>query len=117
MESWTGAQRAFAVKAFYKNSDSFVIAQREFRREFGIHRNRAVPSAHAVKTWVRNFEATGSTLKKKDGSVKSVEHWLQTARVTQSSDAQNGVESFNSVSHYHNVLRCTYCFYTTTFLP
>jgi hypothetical protein len=53
------------VKAFYKNGDSFVIAQREFRREFGIHRNRAVPSAHAIKTWVQNFEATGSTLKKK----------------------------------------------------
>jgi len=49
-----------------------VIAQREFRREFGIHRNRAVPSAHAIKTWVRNFEVTGSTLKKKGGSVKTV---------------------------------------------
>ena len=48
MELWTGAQRAFAVKAFYKNGDSFVIAQREFWREFGIHRNRAVPSAHAI---------------------------------------------------------------------
>jgi hypothetical protein len=30
MEPWTGAQHAFAVKAFYKNGDSFVIAQREF---------------------------------------------------------------------------------------
>jgi len=72
MEPWTGAQSAFAMKAFYKNGDSFVIAQREFRREFGIHRNHAVPSAHAIKTWVRNFEATGSTLKKKGGSVKTV---------------------------------------------
>ena len=69
MEPWTGAQGAFAVKAFYKNGDSFVIAQSEFRREFGIHRNRAVPSAHANRTWVRNFEAIGSTLKKKGGSV------------------------------------------------
>jgi transposase len=68
MEPWTGAQRAFAVNAFYKNGDSFVIAQREFGREFGIHHNRAVPSAHAIKTWVRNFEATGSRLKKKGGS-------------------------------------------------
>jgi hypothetical protein len=51
---------------------SFVIAQREFRREFGIHRNRAVPSAHAIKIWVQNFEAIGSTLKKKGGSVKTV---------------------------------------------
>jgi hypothetical protein len=60
MEPWPWAQGAFAVKA----ADTFVIAQREFRREFGIHRNRAVPSAHTFKTWVQNFEATGSTLKK-----------------------------------------------------
>jgi len=60
------------MKAFYKNGDSFVIVRREFRREFGIHRNRAVPSAHAIKTWVRDFEATGSTLKKEGGSVKTV---------------------------------------------
>ena len=60
------------MKAFYQNGDSFVIAQREFRREFGIHCNRADPSAHAIKTWVRNFEATGSTLKKKGGSLKTV---------------------------------------------
>jgi hypothetical protein len=116
MDPWNGAQSSFAVKAFYKYGDSFVIAQREFRREFGIHRNCAVPSAHAIKTWVRIFEATGSTLKKKSGCVKSVEHWLQTARVTHSSDAQNGVDPFNGVSHYRNVLGCTYCFYTTTFL-
>jgi N-acyl-D-aspartate/D-glutamate deacylase len=49
-----------------------VIADRGFRREFGIHRNRAVPSAHAIKTWVWNFEATGFTVKKKGGSVKTV---------------------------------------------
>jgi hypothetical protein len=30
MEPWNGARRAFAVKAFYKNSNSFVIAQSEF---------------------------------------------------------------------------------------
>jgi hypothetical protein len=46
MEPWTEAQRAFAVKAFYKNGDSLVMAQRELRR---------VPSAHAIKTWVQNF--------------------------------------------------------------
>jgi len=68
----TGARIAFAVKAFYKNSDSFVIAQRVFRIEFGIYRNRAVPSAHAIKIWVRNFEAIGSKLKKKGDSVKTV---------------------------------------------
>ena len=60
------------MKAFYENSDSFVIAQLEFRSELRIHRNHAVPSAHAIKTWVQNFEVTGSTLKKKGGSVKTV---------------------------------------------
>jgi hypothetical protein len=93
MGPWTGARSVFAVKVFYKNGDSFVIAQREFWREFRIYRNRAVPSAHTINTWVWNLEATGSTLKKKGGSVKFVERWLQTARVTQSSDAQNGVDS------------------------
>ena len=71
MESWTGAQRAFAVKSFYKNNDSYV-AQREFRKKFGIHRNSKVPLAHAIKTWVNNFEETGSTVKRKGSSVKTV---------------------------------------------
>ena len=52
MEWWTGAQRAFAVKSFYKN-DSYVAAQREFRKKFGIHRNSKVQSAHAIKTLKR----------------------------------------------------------------
>ena len=68
MEPWTGTQRAFAMKAFYKNGDTSVITQREFRRQFRIHLNRAVTSPLAIKTWVRNFEATGSTLKKKEAS-------------------------------------------------
>ena len=72
MESWTDAQRAFAVKSFNKNIDSYVAAQREFRKKFGIHRNSKVPSAHAIKTWVNNFEETRSTVKKKGGSVKTV---------------------------------------------
>jgi len=58
MESWTGAQGALAVKSFYKN-DSYVATQREFRKKFGIHRNSKLPSAHAIKTWVNNFEETG----------------------------------------------------------
>jgi transposase len=72
MEPWSGAQRAFAVKAFYKNGDSFVITHHKFLREFGIHCNHAIPSAHTIKTWVPNFKATGSTLKKKGGSVRTL---------------------------------------------
>jgi hypothetical protein len=62
MDSWTGAQRAFALISFYTN-DSYVAAQREFCKKFGIHRKNEVPSAHAVKTWVNNFEEIGSTRK------------------------------------------------------
>jgi len=72
MELWTGAQSAFAVKSFYKNNDSYVAAQRELRKKLGIHRNSKVPSAHAIKTWVDNFEETGSPVKKEVGSVKRV---------------------------------------------
>jgi len=72
MELWTDAQRAFAVKSFYKNNDGYVAAQREFRKKFGIHRNSKLPSAHAIKTWVNNFEEIGSTVKKIGGSVKTV---------------------------------------------
>ena len=53
-----------------------MIAQREFRREFGIHRNRPVPSAHAIKTFYVRAEV-------KILCVKSVERWFQTAPVTE----------------------------------
>ena len=39
MEPWTSAQRAFAIKSFYKNNDGYVAAQREFCKKFGVHRN------------------------------------------------------------------------------
>jgi len=67
-----GAQSTFAVKKFNKNNDSYFAAQREFRKKFEIHRNSKVPSTHFIKTWVKNFEETGSTVKKKGGSVKTV---------------------------------------------
>jgi len=72
MESWTGAQRAFAVKSFHKNNDSYITALCEFGKKFRIHRNSKVPSAHAIKMWVNNFEENSSTVKKKGGSVKTV---------------------------------------------
>ena len=52
MESWTVAQRAFAVKSFYKNNDSYIAAQREFRKKFGIHRNSIQNPLHSSKVTV-----------------------------------------------------------------
>jgi hypothetical protein len=36
-DSWTGVQRAFAVKLFYKTNNSYVAVEREFRKKFRIH--------------------------------------------------------------------------------
>jgi len=116
MEPWTGAQRAFVVKAFYKNGESFVIAQRKFRREFGIHRNRAVPSVHAIKTWVRNFEATGSTLKKKGGSVKTVRKPENIAVVRDGNERIHTVLRVATLCHSGYLKPVFDGFYTTTFL-
>ncbi|PSN51874.1 hypothetical protein C0J52_11596 [Blattella germanica] len=61
MNTWTRAQHNFAVKTFWKNGDRYEFAQ---RRELGIDRNHAVPSANSIEIWVRNLKATGSTVKR-----------------------------------------------------
>lgn len=71
MLRWTNEQRAFAVKAFYKNADSAVGAQRAFRREFNLLPRDPVPSANAINLWVRNFEETASATKKRGGSERT----------------------------------------------
>lgn len=71
MERWSRQQRAFAVKAFYQNDDSFVRAQRAFRNEFHLPPRAPVPSAKAISLWVRNFEATSSTTRKRGGSART----------------------------------------------
>jgi len=65
MDQWNGQQRAFAIKLFYKNNDSLEGPQKEFRSFFNLGRHGRVPSKHAIKTWIKNFEETGSVLKKK----------------------------------------------------
>jgi len=72
MQQWTGEEHAFTVKAYYQNGESLVRARRAFRTHFNVPRNRPVPSNHAIKTWVANFEVSGSTSKKRGGSQKVV---------------------------------------------
>ena len=78
---WSDVKRAFAVKSIWKKGNSYILTQSEFRKHFAIGRNHATPSAHTIKTWVQNFEATSSTQKKKDGSVKTVRTPENTATV------------------------------------
>lgn len=72
MNRWTAQERAFAVKAFYLNSSSYAVAQRVFRAHFVINRNHPVPSAHAIKLWVNNFEHSGTTIKKRGRRKRNV---------------------------------------------
>jgi hypothetical protein len=44
MEQWSGVE----------------VVRRAFRPQFNIRRHGRVPSAHAINTWVRNFEETDS---------------------------------------------------------
>ena len=60
IEQLNGQESAFAIKMFYKNNDSLEGAQREFQSFFNLGRHAQVPSKHAIKTWIKNFEETGS---------------------------------------------------------
>jgi hypothetical protein len=51
MDHWTGAQCAFAIKAFYINDDNYAAARRLFRRHFQINRNNPVPSEFGLRNW------------------------------------------------------------------
>lgn len=59
---WTGVHRGCAVRIYFENNRSVVKTQRAFRREFNIPRNNSVPHANTIRSWVRQLEATGSTL-------------------------------------------------------
>ncbi|XP_039275893.1 leucine-rich repeat serine/threonine-protein kinase 1-like [Nilaparvata lugens] len=72
MVRWTPQHRAYAVKALHQNGSSYQLARRAFRNHFNINRNQPVPSACAIKDWVKNFEETASTTRKKTGRPKTV---------------------------------------------
>lgn len=65
MEQWNVQERVVAVRAYYRNGDSLVQALREFRRHFNLPPRARVPTKHAIRTWVENFEQTGSVKKRK----------------------------------------------------
>ena len=62
----------FRHKNVLRNNDSLEGAQKEFRSFFfNLGRHGQVPSKHAIKTWIKNFEETGSALKKKPTGLPS----------------------------------------------
>ncbi|KAL4709353.1 hypothetical protein ACJJTC_007085 [Scirpophaga incertulas] len=62
MEPYTGAQRAFCVRAYYENNKSVITARRLYRHEHGLRDLSGVPSANVIRKWIRMFETTGSTI-------------------------------------------------------
>ncbi|CAK9805748.1 hypothetical protein ANTPLA_LOCUS4647 [Anthophora plagiata] len=72
MERFSGADRAFCVHEFHKNNDSAVISLRKFSNHHDLHDINQAPSVSLIRTWVRKFEETGSTMDKpKSGLPKS----------------------------------------------
>jgi len=65
MEPWTLEHRVFAYESFVRNGESITAVQREFRREFNIHRNDHVPKRDTILRWVNNLRTSGSLMKKK----------------------------------------------------
>lgn len=63
MESYTGAQRAFCVRAYYQNNNSIITARRLYRAQFNLRDINLSPSANVIRKWIKTFEATGSTMK------------------------------------------------------
>ena len=56
---WSGP--VFAVKAYWKNNDSYEAARREFRRHFQLGRDDPVPGSTAFSTATRGIIWSVST--------------------------------------------------------
>lgn len=70
MNRFTGSQRAFCVRAFYKNNDSYTVVRRLYRTHFNLTSLKHVPSANLIKHWVCKFEETGNTMPDKSSGRK-----------------------------------------------
>ncbi|CAF4891226.1 unnamed protein product [Pieris macdunnoughi] len=64
MNRHNGEQRAFCVRAFYENAQSYVTVRRLYRAKFELRRICECPSTNLIKQWIQRFERTGSTQKK-----------------------------------------------------
>jgi len=109
MDQWVGSQRAFAVKAYYKNSDSLTTARREFRRHYNLGRHERVPSCKAIKTWVKNFEETGSALKKKPLGAKRTQRTPQNIEAVRTSFEKSPRRSVRKQAAALDLRRTTVC--------
>lgn len=59
METYAGPHRTFCVRAYFRNGDSIVTAQRLYRAEY---HTRNAPSENSIRRWIHMFENTGTTI-------------------------------------------------------
>ncbi|KAI1714911.1 hypothetical protein DdX_08183 [Ditylenchus destructor] len=69
---WTLEQKAWCILEFHTHR-SAVVVQRNFRRNFNIHRNKSVPAAPSITGWYENFNH-GQFDRKKRTNTK----WIRT---------------------------------------
>jgi len=62
MASFSDKQRALCVREYYRNNDSFTIAQRKFCAHYNIRHKNKAPLIQLIRQWVQKFEKTGSTI-------------------------------------------------------
>lgn len=60
MSPYPGTHGAFCVRAYYRNVDSIVSAERFYCAEY---HSRNVPSDESIRKWIRMFKNTGSTVR------------------------------------------------------
>jgi hypothetical protein len=66
MAHWNVEHRVFAVKQFFRNSNSIVTVQRLFCQKFNVeHRGAILPDQNTILRWVEAFGTTGSVMKRK----------------------------------------------------
>ncbi|KAJ0169743.1 hypothetical protein K1T71_014349 [Dendrolimus kikuchii] len=106
MNRFTGLQRAFCVRAFYKNNDSYTVVRRHTSPHFNLKSLRHVPSANLIKHWVCKFEETGNTMPDQSSGRK------RTSRTSMNVDlctvCYNSINSSkvgNSVTYFKKNLR------------
>ena len=63
MAHWNIEHRVFAVKQFFRNSDSVVTVQRLFRQKFNVEHQGAIPDRNTILQWVEAFSTTRSVMK------------------------------------------------------
>ena len=68
MEFWSDEKLAYITEQYFRSGNSFVQAQRSFRKHFQVHGRAPVPSRKVILR-VRNFRETGNINRKASGGV------------------------------------------------